>query len=290
MVGAMIGQPSTALWSTVRARPSEMTPMSLLVPPMSMVATSRKPMRPAMNWAPTTPPAGPDITVRTGSERAVRLVMTPAVRLHHEQLALEAAFAQRLREAVQIGRDDRNGAGVDRHRGRALELPQLARDVGGDRDVRGGVFLQDDLPGAALMGRVGVGMEEAERDGANAEGRDAPRHRAGGVLVERVQHIARVAHALDDLEAQVPRDDRLRLDPLEVIHARVVGAHDLQHVPKSSGRDQRGLRQLSLKQRVEHHGRAMHEVVDIGERDASGRPLTLGRRTGPARRPSARLP
>ena len=77
MVGAMIGHPSTALWSTVRAKPSEMTPMSLLVPPMSMVATSRKLMRFAMNWAPTTPPAGPDITVRTGSDRAVRLAMTP---------------------------------------------------------------------------------------------------------------------------------------------------------------------------------------------------------------------
>lgn len=51
--------------------------MSLLVPPMSMVATSRKPMRFAMNCASTTTPAGPDMMVRTGSERAVRLVMTP---------------------------------------------------------------------------------------------------------------------------------------------------------------------------------------------------------------------
>ena len=41
---------------------------SLLVPPMSIVATSRRPMRLAMNWAPTPPPAGPDITVRTGSD------------------------------------------------------------------------------------------------------------------------------------------------------------------------------------------------------------------------------
>ena len=108
-----------------------------------------------------------------------------AVGLHHEELPLQAALAQRLRETVQIGRDDRDGAGVDRHRRRALELPQLARHVGRDRDVRLRVLLQDDLAGAALVVRVGVGMEEAERDGADAEGRDPARHLARGFFVQR---------------------------------------------------------------------------------------------------------
>ena len=104
-----------------------------------------------------------------------------AVRLHHEELPLQAPVAQRLRQAVQIGRDDGDRARVDRDRRRALELPQLARDIGRDRDVRGRVLLQDELPGAALMVRVGVGMEEAERDGANAERRNPARHLAGAL-------------------------------------------------------------------------------------------------------------
>ena len=60
-------------------------------------------------------------------------------------------------------------------------------DVGGDRDVRRRVFLQDDLPGAALMVRVGVGMEEAECDGADVERFDAARRLAGACLVKRAQ-------------------------------------------------------------------------------------------------------
>ena len=190
-----------------------------------------------------------------------------AVRLHHEEIPLQAPVAQRLRQAVQIGGDDRDRARVDRDRRRALELPQLARDIGRDRDVRGRVLLQDELPRAALMVRVGVGMEEAERDGANVESRDAARDLAGAFLVQRTQHLAGVTDALADLEAQMARDDRLRLDPFEVVHARVVGAHDLQHIPEPRRGHQRSLRQLPLQQCVEHDGCAMHEVVDIGERD-----------------------
>ena len=97
--------------------------------------------------------------------------------------------------------------------------------------MRRRVFLQDDLPGAALMVRVGVGMEEAECDGADVERFDAARRLAGACLVKRAQHLACVTDSLGNLEAQMPRDDRLRLDPLEVVHAGVVGAHDLEHIP-----------------------------------------------------------
>ena len=143
--------------------------------------------------------------------------------------------------------------------------------------MRRRVFLQNDLPGAALMVRVGVGMEEAECDGADVERFDAARRLAGACLVKRAQHLACVTDSLGNLEAQMPRDDRLRLDPLEVVHAGVVGAHDLEHIPKPPGGDQRGLRQLPLEQRVEHDGRAVHEIIDIGERDGS---LRLRARVG----------
>ena len=143
--------------------------------------------------------------------------------------------------------------------------------------MRRRVFLQNDLPGAALMVRVGVGMEEAECDGADVERFDAARRLAGACLVKRAQHLACVTDSLGNLEAQMPRDDRLRLDPLEVVHAGVVGAHDLEHIPKPPGGDQRGLRQFPLEQRVEHDGRAVHEIIDIGERDGS---LRLRARVG----------
>ena len=222
-----------------------------------------------MNWAPTTLAGrarhhGADRQRPGGPARD-----DAAVRLHHEEFPLQAPVAQCLRQSVQIGRDDRDRAGVDCHRRRAFELPQLAGDVGGDRDVRRRVFLQDDLPGAALMVRVGVGMKEAECDGADVERLDAARRLAGACLVKRAQHLACVTDPLVNLEAQMPRDDRLRLDPLEVVHAGVVGAHDLEHVPKPPGRDQRGLRQLPLEQGVEDDGRAMHEIVDLGERDGA---------------------
>ena len=190
-----------------------------------------------------------------------------AVRLHHEKLPLQAPVAQRLRQAVEIGRDDGDRARIDRDRRRALELPQLARDIGGHGDVRVRVLLQDELPRAALIVRVGVGMEEAERDGADAERRDPVRNFAGALLIQRTQHLAGVTDTLGDFEAQMARDDRLRLHPLEVVHAGVVGAHDLQHIPKPRRGHQRGLWQLPLQQCVEHDGRAMHEVIDIGERD-----------------------
>ena len=129
------------------------------------------------------------------------------------------------------------------------------------------VLLQNNFPRAALMRGVGVGVEEAERDGADAERLDLARDLAGACLVQRTQHLAGVTDALADLEAQMARDNGLRLHPLEVVHARVVGAHDLQDVPKPRRGHQRSLRQLPLQQRVEHDGRAMHEVVDVGERN-----------------------
>ena len=150
---------------------------------------------------------------------------------------------------------------------RALVLLPLGQHVVGDGDRDVPQLLLQYLLGAALMVRRHVGEQEVHGhrlDGAVLP--DRARHRAHAVLVER--HVDRaVGHdPLADLVAVAALDQRLRLDPGDVVVAAPVAPLDEGDVAKALGRHVGDGGALALEDRVGRHRGAEPDVADVRRR------------------------
>ena len=84
-MGTLIGSPAICASLAVLIVPST-SDTSVEVPPMSNAMMFSNPLPRAVAAAPTTPPAGPESTVRTGSRAAVGQRGYPTRRLHDKDL------------------------------------------------------------------------------------------------------------------------------------------------------------------------------------------------------------
>ena len=117
------------------------------------------------------------------------------------QLALEVAHVpphQRLHTALAIVVENRSCSNISGST--SLEVVISAVEL-----------LLEDLAHALLVGRVGVGIDEADRHRLDPVPLDQLRHLAGAVLVELLEDRAGVVDALGDLEAEAP-GNRRRID------------------------------------------------------------------------------
>ena len=174
--------------------------MSALVPPISTVIRSSIPQAAATARAPTTPAAGPDSAVSAGALRIACAPATPPFDCISSSGALHLRVAQALLEPRHIGRDARHDGGVEHGRERALVFADHRQHVDRRRHRHAGQFLAQDLGDAFLMGRIGEGMQQADRDGLHLQAAAFGRRGAHARLVERAQHHAAGADALVDLE------------------------------------------------------------------------------------------
>ncbi len=190
-----------------------------------------------------------------------------AARLHDLQRRRDPGLGQARLERADVALDD--GADVRIHdgRARALVLADLGEDLGGARDVD---VVADDLPddrgGATLVGRVRVGVQEADRDRSDACVARLLGRVPHGLLVQRDPLLAARAGALGDLVAQPARDERRRLLVLELVHHRDPQPPQLEHVAEAGRRQQRAARALPFEHRVRGDRRRVHDL-----RDARGR-------------------
>ena len=99
---------------------------------------------------------------RVGRQRA-------AARGHDVEAAAEALVGKACLQPLEIAVEHRLGEGVDGSRGPALELAHVGKDIGrgGHEELRR--RLAQDLGGTHLVRRVGVGMEEADRNRGDIE-------------------------------------------------------------------------------------------------------------------------
>ena len=96
-----------------------------------------------------------------------------AAGVQDQQVAVVAVVLQALVEVVDVGGDERRQDRVGDGRGEALVLEQLGQDAGRGGDRRVGELLAQDLGHALLVVAVGVGVDEAHRDGLDlAPGQD----------------------------------------------------------------------------------------------------------------------
>ena len=173
------------------ARPSEISEMSVLVPPMSNGTRSGMPSRSAHRRPPEMPPAGPDSTVPAASRAASSTGAMPPCDRMMKRRALEARLGEALFEIGQIVPHQRPDIGVH-DRGRDplifLDLRQhIARS--GNADVR--QFAREPLDGGEFVHRIEVGMQKAHRDrrGAGSGGpRRWPRRASARRAVSRSRH------------------------------------------------------------------------------------------------------
>ena len=130
---------------------------------MSKVNRSRLPVCPAIQTAPVTPPAGPDISIVTGESAATSAAASPPSLRRIDSSALQALLGQLARQVPHVPGHLRLHVAV-RHRGESsFVFAHLGQhDAGtGDRDT--GQFLRGDLGDALLV--VAVGERVDQRDG-----------------------------------------------------------------------------------------------------------------------------
>ena len=112
----------------------------------------------------------------------------------------------------------------------------------------------------AFVRRIGVGMQQADRDALH--GFAAERRDRGGdaCCVERYRDRAVRPQLLDHLQPQPPFHQGTRLGPVQVVQHRHAQVADLQDVAEALGGDQRGACALALENRVGADGRAVQHV------------------------------
>ena len=121
-----------------------------------------------------------------------------------------------------------------------------------------GFELLENLPGALLVRRVGVGVEEGDDDGLHSLFSDGLCDIRQLGVVEWPQHLAGGGHPLVDLPAPVTLYQRL-VDPGQAIHLRTVAPAELEHVSEAAGGDQRTTSPATFDQGIGRDGCAVKD-------------------------------
>ncbi len=184
-----------------------------------------------------------------------------AARAHREHAVRVARLEQALLEVAEVALHQRLQVRVEDRGREPLELPILGDDIERERGGDGGQAPPEKLSELSLVSRIGVCVQETDRDRLGAGRGHGVEDRRDFGRIERTQHRAVGEHALVDLEPERPVDDGSRPDEGRHEQGRNValGAPDLDEVAKSGGREQRDAGATSLEDGVGADRRPMHE-------------------------------
>ena len=200
----------------------------------------------------------------------------PARGLHHHDglVAPDAETALRIaqpgRQRAEVLGHDRRQEGVEHRRAGALELAELAQDVGGDADDDAGQLPLEHRLGLALVRRVGVGVQEDHGNRLDALGAHV---RGGRLQVRSGERLDLAPAGIDppaDAVAQLARHQGGRAHDIDIVEARPVLPPDQQEIAKAARRDEGGLGAAALDHGV---GRRRHAMADVVDRAALGAQL-----------------
>ncbi len=237
-------------------------------------------------------PASRDAARRAREHRArgqphrVRDGGDAAVRLHDQHVALVAGLAQARAQAAQVAAQHRAHVGVHHGGAEALVLLDLREHVRGERHVGVGQEAREQLPGLALVARIAVGVQVADRDRADARRAQPADRRLRRGLRERRLHGAVEAHPLGHVEPPRARHQGHGRRHAEVVAVVLEALAHLDHVAVPRGGQHADLRALALEQRVGGHRGAVHDEPGVGQQPGRGR--CRARRPAGRGRPSPR--
>ena len=162
---------------------------------------------------------------------------------HHHQAAAEALRGEPLDETVEVVGDERRDVCADGGRAEALELAPDGQDLVRRAHAPPAKYLLADLRCPLFVRRVDERVEEAHRDRHDTVGLQLLGGAPHGVLVERRQHLAGIAHSLGHADPPPPRHERLvrRHEDVEHRHLEITQpAPHLDHIPEILRRDHAG--------------------------------------------------
>ena len=194
-----------------------------------------------------------------------------AVGLHDVELAGEAEGGEGGLELGEEAADDRLHVGVGDDGAGPLVLAAPGRDVRGERNRhlpvsrRPAQALGEERPRRPLVGRVGVGVEQADRDALHPVGGEPLGDRRDRVGVERREHLAVGADPLVHLVDRAPRHEGARLVEPEVVGVEALRAPHDEHVAEAAGGDEGGAPALAFEDRVGRDGGRDQDLPDVGE-------------------------
>jgi hypothetical protein len=142
--------------------------------------------------------------------------------------------------------------------------------VGGRDEDRAAQGSAREIRDALLVLRVGVGVQEGDRQSLDL-GIDAAAERGVHVFfVERGHHAPVGLEALRDFQPKAPRNQRRRLLIPKIIKLGRPDPAKLEHVPEPSGGDQRRLGAPSLEDGVGRDSRPVDHRAHLLRSDPSG--------------------
>ena len=201
-----------------------------------------------------------------------------AVGLHDMESRGDFQGVQTLLEPLEVAAHRGHYVGVDGRGAQPLELLELGQDVRRERDPGLRDLLPDPVPERPFVGRVHVGVQQANSDVPNFQFLQPAQQLSGGLLLQRPADLSGVEHALRDFEAALSRDQGLGTLLEVVVEAGPVLPHDVGHVPEPGGDQQGHLGPLALQDGVGGHGGAVNEE-----------PHRLGGNLEPAQDPTGSL-
>ena len=192
----------------------------------------------------------------------------PAIRLHQQQPRGDAVVRQPRAQPVEVGPHHRDQQRVQ-HRGRGpLIFAYFGADLGGDGHRQAGVGRQQVVAQALLVHRIGVRVQQGDRNRLRPERMHRRRSLAHGGIGQFAFHAAIGAHAFGDAQPPLPRDQRRLLARTQAIDVGARVTADLQHVAEPVRGDQHAAGQRALQHRIGRDRRAVQQQGDIGQGEA----------------------
>ena len=164
----------------------------------------------------------------------------------------------------EVAPQGRAEIGVD-HRGAGpLVLADHGEDIArtGDEDIFAERAAQNVMH-APLVRRVGVGVQQADRDRLHLRRLEPLGRGHDRCLIERLPDLAQGAHPLVDFEAKAARHQRLRARVVEDVHLRDAEAAHFEHVAKAARGHETRVRALVLEDRVGRDRGRVNDALDL---------------------------
>ena len=194
-------------------------------------------------------------------------VRETAVRQHHQQRRADAERFELGLQAGEVAIRQGSHIGIGGRGGRPLEFADLRRDLARDRDVKPGEMLLQQVARASLVRRVGIGVQEDDRDRLDALRRQCAARRNDVILVERRILAAVGAHALRGLETELAWNERLRHFDEQVVEIVFEFTPQLQRIAESRRRDEARFRAAPFDQGIGEQGRGVDHTGDALRRN-----------------------
>ena len=204
----------------------------------------------------------PGLEREHGAARRVGGGHDPARGLHDRQRGADLPRVEPAADVLDVALHQRPHVGVDGGGGAALVFLLLSQDLARERDREVGQLGAEDLSHTLLVLGASVCVEQADRDGLDAQLAQSLRELPDLVVPQRPEHLPAGAHPLVHLEAQLALDERRRLRPEEVVQVRHAHAAQLEHVAEPSGRQERRPGAAALEDGVRRDGGAVHDLFE----------------------------